>query len=77
MMAARLNKRHQESAREKIKVSQLINRLENHVLNNVEMTNSQVRAASYLITQAIGNPPQEVTGAGGGPLTVELVKFGS
>jgi hypothetical protein len=49
--------------REKIKASQLINRLQDHVLKGVKMANSQVRAASYLISQAIGNPPQDVTGS--------------
>jgi hypothetical protein len=76
-VAARLNAKHQTSVREKIKASQLINRLQDHALGKVDMGNSHVRAACYLISQAIGNPPQELTGAGGGPLVVEIVKFGT
>ena len=59
-MAARLNPRNSELARQKIKVSQLINALQKHALTGRKMANSRVRAACYLISQAIGNPPQHV-----------------
>lgn len=59
-MAKRLNNRHQSMVREKIKASQLINRLQDHVLGEVELSNSQVRAATYLVNQAIGAPPQKL-----------------
>lgn len=75
-MAERLNKRHQESTRKKIQVSQLINRLENHVLKAAKMETSQVRAACYLISQAIGNPPQshQHTGEEGGPIAFTRIE---
>ena len=41
-MAARLNKRHQDSTRIKIKTSQLINRLQNHVDGEVELVSCHV-----------------------------------
>lgn len=58
-MAARLNKRHQDMVREKIRASQLINRLENHIIPNpetnetVEMTATQVTAALGLLKKAV------------------------
>lgn len=45
---ARLNE-----IREKIKSTLLINKLENHVLNNEEMTSSQVSAALGLLKKAV------------------------
>lgn len=52
-MASRLNKRHQDMVRDKIRASQLINRLENHVLPNEE-TNETVDMAPTQITAALG-----------------------
>ena len=63
-MAARLNRRHQQSVREKIRASQLANRLQNHVLGKVDMKSTQVKAAEYLISQAIGSPSQKLEHGG-------------
>lgn len=53
-MAARVNKiRHDEETRAKIKTSQLINRLEGHVLNDVDMKPTQVQAALGLLKKTI------------------------
>ncbi len=52
-MAARLNPRHQEMVREKIRASQLVNRLEDHVLGEVEMTATQVTAALGLLKKCV------------------------
>lgn len=52
-MAARLNPRHQEMVRNKIKASQLINRLQDHVLKGVEMAPSAVAAALGLLKKVI------------------------
>lgn len=49
----RLNPRHQDMVRDKIRASQLINRLENHVLKGTKLTNSQVRAALGLLGKVI------------------------
>jgi hypothetical protein len=53
-MAARSVKiRHDDQTRAKIKTSQLINRLTDHVLGTVEMTASQVRAAEILLSKTL------------------------
>ncbi len=53
-MAARVNKiRHDEETRAKIKTSQLINRLENHVFGEVDMKPTQVTAALGLLKKTI------------------------
>ncbi len=68
-MAARLRVRHQDEVREKIRASQLVNRLEDHVLGTVEMTSTQVSAALGLLKKCVpdlqavehgGNPDQPV-----------------
>ena len=40
----------------------LLRRLNNHVLGKLEMSQSQVNAATYLISQAIGKPAQAIEG---------------
>jgi hypothetical protein len=67
-MAARLNKRHQQSVKDKIQGSQLINRLQNHALGKTDMSNSQVKAAQILLGKILSDAPKEITGANGGPL---------
>lgn len=52
-MAERLNKRHQEMIREKIRGSQLVNRLENHVLDDLELSPTQVTAALGLLRKVV------------------------
>lgn len=78
-MAARLRSKHQDEVREKIRASQLVNRLEDHVLGEVEMTNTQVSAALGLLRKCV--PDLQATELSGDPespvstsLTVEIVK---
>lgn len=52
-MAARLNPRHQNMVREKIKTSQLINRLQDHILGKVELTTSQIKAIEILLKKSL------------------------
>lgn len=53
-MAARTVKiRHDENTRAKIKASQLINRLTNHVLGKVDMKPTQVAAALGLLKKSV------------------------
>jgi|SRR5690606_6145311 len=56
-MAARLNKRHQEMVRQKIQASQLINRLTDHALGNLEkpLDATQVRAIEILLNKSLPN----------------------
>lgn len=53
-MAARTVKiRHDEETRAKIKTSQLLNRLQDHVLGSVELSSTQVRAAEVVLRKAL------------------------
>lgn len=53
-MAARTVKiRHDAETRQKIKVSQLLNRLQDHAFGVAEMTQTQVRAAEICLKKAI------------------------
>lgn len=52
-MAARLRPHHQDEVRSKIQASQLINRLSDHVLGDVDLSNSQVRACEVLLRKVL------------------------
>src|SRR5687767_12025687 len=53
-MAARTRKlRHDEETRGRIKASQLINRLQDHVLSDVEMSPTQLNAANILLKKVL------------------------
>ena len=54
-MAARLNRRHQDSVREKIRASQLVNRLQDHVLGKIDLNPSQVTAALGLLKKCVAD----------------------
>lgn len=72
-MAARLNRNHAESVRQKIKVSQLINRLQSHAFGEIEMTKTQVQAASFLINKVTPNPPEDKNVNVTGEVTTRLL----
>jgi hypothetical protein len=76
-MAARLRAHHQEDVRKKIQAAKLINLLQEHAAGKREMSSTQVQSAKILLDKSVSNAPTEVTGAGGGPLTVEIVRFAS
>lgn len=53
-MAGRpINKLHQDDVRKKIQASQLINRLTDHALGDIELSNTQVRAIEILLKKTI------------------------
>lgn len=52
-MAARLNPRHSEMVREKIRATQLVNRLEDHVFGEAELSATQVTAALGLLRKCV------------------------
>lgn len=52
-MAERMRKTHQDDVRAKIQTSQLVNRLTDHALGNVELSQSQVRAIEILIRKTL------------------------
>lgn len=70
-MAARLNRMHSDSVRSKIKVSNIIDRLEKHVAGEIELTPAQVTSARVLLDKSLASlTATEVTGKDGGPVEV-------
>jgi len=85
-MAARLSLKHDEMTRSKIRTSQLVNRLQAFVFGEndptskkpVIMTRDQLNAATTLLSKTLPSLSNvEMSGEGGGPLVVEIVKFGA
>ncbi len=75
-MAARKQLWHDASTREKIQVSQLINRLRAHGNGTLELSATQVRAIEILLRKCLPDlAAVEHTGPDGGALTVEVVRF--
>ena len=67
-----MGKLHQDDVRAKIQTSQLINRLTDHALGNVELSPTQVRAIEILIKKTLPDlSTVELTGDADNP--VELV----
>lgn len=52
-MAARIRKQHQDEVRARIQTSQLVNRLTDHALGKIELTNTQVRSIEILLKKSI------------------------
>lgn len=79
-MAARLNRHHSEEIRQKIQAANIIYRLQQHVNGEVEMSATQVAAASCLLDRSVPKLKQiqHVGDEDGGPirhsLVVEFVK---
>jgi len=59
-MAARLNPRNSELARQKIQVTQLLKRLQDEALGKIQMKDGQRDAAKFLVNKALGNPPTSI-----------------
>lgn len=59
-MAARLNPRNSELARQKIQTTQLLKRLSDDAFGLIELTDGQRDSAKFLINKSLGNPPQTV-----------------
>ena len=84
-MAARKQLWHPDAVREKIQASQLVNRLQAFVFGEndptskkpVIMTRDQLNAATTLLSKTLPSLSNvEMSGEGGGPLVVEIVRFG-
>lgn len=72
-MAARLRRNHQQSVRDKIRASQLVNYLEKHALTGegFEYAPTRVKAAAALLNKCLPDLARnEHTGPGGEPLKV-------
>lgn len=60
-MAARLKPRHQEDVKAKIKISNIIDRLEKHIAGEIELTSTQVTSAKILLDKTMSNAPTDNT----------------
>jgi hypothetical protein len=71
-MAARRNLQHSALVRDRIKTSQLVNRLTEHALGTIEMSPTQVQATGILLRKVLPDLKAiELSGPAGGPLQVE------
>lgn len=58
-------------------MSMILNRLQDHALDKADMSNTQIKAADILLRKVVPDlAKHEHTGEDGGPLTVEIVRFG-
>jgi hypothetical protein len=75
-MAARTVKiSHDAKTRAKIKTSQLLNRLNDHVFNDAMVSNTQMKAIEILLRKTLPDLSAiEHTGADGGPIEVRASK---
>jgi hypothetical protein len=75
-MAARTVKiSHDERTRAKIKTSQLLNRLNDHVFKQAVVSNTQMKAIEILLRKTLPDlSAVEHTGANGGPIEVRASK---
>ena len=78
-MASRVDRSHNQLARDKIRTTQLIKRLQDNALTDKPfLTKEQVRCAEILIKKTVPDLKQlEIAGNEGGPLIVQVVKFDS
>jgi len=53
MAARKVKIRHDEETRLKIQTTQIINRLQNHILGKLELSSTQVRCAEILLKKTI------------------------
>lgn len=63
-MAARLNRRHQDSVRERIKVVNIITRLQKHIDGEIDMSPTQVTSARILLDKSISNAATDLNVSG-------------
>lgn len=74
-MAVRKRLSHDNKTREKIQTSQLIKRLTEHALDDLELSASQVKAIEILLRKTLPDLKQvEVTGADGDRLIPDCIK---
>jgi len=72
-MAARLNPRHSDMVRAKIRTSQLINRLQDEALGKIELSDGERESAKFLINKSLANPPEQKDVNLNAQVTVEIV----
>lgn len=65
------NRGIQEEHRQKIKITALLNFLQEHSLNDRDASPTRIDAAKFLLNKAIANPPTEISGPDGGAIPIE------
>lgn len=76
MAATKRNAMLIEEAREKIRTTQLINRLQDHGLGKVKMLSTQVRAIEILLSKRVPDLARvEIGNTGGEPFVIKVVRF--
>lgn len=58
-MAARLNNRHQELVRAKIKTSCVLKALQEHLDGDRELSSTQIASAKILLDKSLSNAPED------------------
>lgn len=72
-MAARISPKLDQSWREKIQISMLINRLMDHANGTVEMSNTQIKAVEILLRKSLPDlAAVQHSGEGGGPIKMVI-----
>ena len=72
-MAARLRKTRQDEVRDKIKSSQLINRLQDHAFGKTELSNSQIKAIDVLLRKCVPDLSQvQINNAPGETFSINI-----
>lgn len=74
-MATRLNNRHQESVKDKIQCSQLVNLLQDHALKGTEISPTRIDAAKFLLNKRLSNAPIEQYTELGGELGINKIEI--
>lgn len=76
-MAANIKTTKNESCREKIQTSQLINRLQQSAMGDIELTNNQLASIKILLSKTLPDMSSIAhTGADGSDLVVQIVRYG-
>jgi hypothetical protein len=71
-MARRLTNRQQEMVKEHIKTTQILKRVQDHLLGNLKLSNTQLRAAELLLSKSVPSLKAiEHTGHEGGPIEIQ------
>ena len=73
-MAARKNLSHDNKTREKIQTTQLVKRLEDHILKDLDLSATQIKAIEILLKKTMPDLKQvEVTGDVDKPIAIKWV----
>lgn len=68
-MAARLNRKHSEDIRKKIQAAVIVDRFHKHMMGEIEMSATQIKAGSELLDRSVPKLSQiQHTGDEGGPI---------